>query len=292
MNKTKKIKQQKELRTTGEKIFLWSLCVLFAVYTFTLCYPLWWTVINAFKQPMEFMKNIYGLPEKFYTSNFTEAFKVKVGEANIVDMFFNSVVVTFFALVIAILECTMTGYIFSKYKFPGSKLIYNIMLVLMFLPIVGTTAGTFRFYVKTGLYDTRLGLILLYTGGFGGPFLYMYNFFEGVSWSYAEAAMVDGASDWEVFIKIMLPQAIGMQLAIAMMSFMSIYGDFTNAYLYTKSHPTLAVGTYILTESLQAENDWPAAFAALLITCIPTWIFYAVTNTKMFNIKIDTGIKG
>lgn len=286
------LKEKRELRSPGEQIFLWALCALFAIYTITLFYPMIWTIINAFKTPKEFMKNIYGLPQTPTMENFKTALQVKVGSTNLIGMFFNSVIVTVAALVIAILECTMTGYIFSKYKFPGSKFIYSMMLVLMFLPLVGTTAGTFRFYVNTGLYDTRIGLILLYTGGFGGPFLYMYNFFEGVSWDYAEAAMIDGASDWQVFFKVMFPQSIGMQLAIAMMSFLGIYGDFTNPFLYTKSHPTLSVGIYTLTESLQAENLWPAAFAAMLVSCVPTWIFYMATNTKMFNLKIDTGIKG
>lgn len=292
MAKKIKVKESKEIRSPAEKVFLWTLAVLFAIYTVTLLYPLYWTFVNSFKQPKEFFKNIYGLPQDPVFTNFRDALKVKVGSANIVDMFANSVIVTVFALTIALIECTMTGYVFSKYKFPGSKFIYNMMLVVMFLPIVGSTTGTFRFFVKTGLYDTRLGLILLYTGGFGAPFLYMYNFFEGVSWSYAEAAMADGASDWQVFFKVMLPQAIGMQLAIAMMSFMGIYGDYTNAYLYTKSHPTLAVGITTLAENLQSENLWPAAFAAMLVSCVPTWIFYICTNTKMFNIKIDTGIKG
>lgn len=286
------LKEKRERRSAGERVFLWSLCVLFAIYTVTLFYPMIWTILNAFKTPREFMKNIYGLPQNPTVANFKTALEVKVGSTNLVGMFFNSVIVTVASLVIAILECTMTGYVFSKYKFPGSKFIYSMMLVLMFLPIVGTTAGTFRFYVRTGLYDTRIGLILLYTGGFGGPFLYMYNFFEGVSWDYAEAAMIDGASDWQVFFKVMFPQSLGMQLAIAMMSFLGVYGDFTNPYLFTKSHPTLSVGIYTLTESLQAENLWPAAFAAMLVTCIPTWIFYMATNTKMFNLKIDTGIKG
>ena len=286
------LKEKRELRSVGERIFLWALCVAFAIYTVTLFYPLIWTIVNSFKTPKEFLRNIYGMPQSPTIENFKTAITVRVGKANIIDMFFNSVIVTVAALIIALLECTMTGYIFSKYKFPGSKFIYSMMLVVMFLPIVGSTTGTFRFFVNTGLYDTRIGLILLYTGGFGGPFLYMYNFFESVSWEYAEAAMVDGASDWQIFFKVMFPQSIGMQLAIAMMSFMGIYGDYTNPYLYTKSHPTLAVGIFTLSETLQARNLWPAAFAAMLVACVPTWIFYIATNTKMFNLKIDTGIKG
>ena len=292
--------EKMERRSAGEMIFLWILCVIFIIYTLTMLYPIFWTVINSLKSTREFFKSPYGMPgsnidgEQFYVTftNFRDAFGVKIGKANIFEMFGNSVLITFSALTIAIVECTMTGYVLSLYRFPGSKFIYNFMILIMMIPLAGSTPSLYRFYVQTGLYDTRIGVILLYTGGFGYPFLLMYNFFTSMSWSYGEAAMIDGASDWGVFFRIMLPQAVGMMLAIGMMSFMNIYGDFTNPYLFLKSHPTLSVGITALNDRLQGQGKYPTAFAAMLITCVPTWIFFIATNRKMFSLKLDTGIKG
>ena len=300
LKKVNRLENKMEKRSKGETIFLWTLCVLFAIYTITLFYPLYWAIISSLKSTREFFKSPYALPgrnidgEQFYITfeNFKEAMQVKVGKSNIVQMFGNSLFITFFALIIALLECTMTGYVLSMYKFPGSKAIYNFMILIMMIPLAGSTPSLYKFYCQTGLYDTRIGLVLLYTGGFGYPFMLLYNFFLGVSWSYGEAAMIDGASDWGVFFKIMLPQALGMELAIAVMSFMGIYGDYTNPYLFLKSHPTLSVGITTLSNRLQGQGRYPAAFAAMLIACVPTWIFYIVTNKKMYGLKIDTGIKG
>ncbi len=281
-----------ERRSVGTEIFLWILFFIFLGYTVTLFYPLYWAIINSLKSPYEFFRNIYGLPKEWVWENFSIALEVSVGDVNIIGMFLNSVVITVTALFIAILECTMTGYIFSKYKFPGSKFIYNMMLLVMLIPLAGSTPALYKFYVQTGLFDTHIGVILLYCGGFGYPFLLMFNFFESVSWSYAEAAQIDGASDWGVFIQVMLPQAFGMMGAIALMSFMNIYGDYTNPFMYLPTHPTLSVGITQLSDSMQSQSRHPIAFAAMLISCIPTWIFYFVTNSKMYNLKIDTGIKG
>lgn len=279
-------------RSLPEMIFLWALCVLFALYTFTLVYPLFWTIINSLKSPREFFQNIYGLPKVVTWEPWKTALKIKVSETTLIGMFFNSIVITAGALFLALLFCTMTGYIFSKYKFPGSRFIYNMMLILMMIPLSASTPATYKFLTAVGLYNTRFGVILLYSGGFGYPFLLLYNFFQGVSWSYAEAAMMDGASDLTVFLRIMLPQAVAMQFAIAMMSFMGIFGDFTNPYLYLKEHPTLAVGVKLLSDNMQSSGQWPSAFAALLLTCIPSLVFYCVTNTKLFSLELDTGLKG
>lgn len=300
LKKIKRGEKKIERRSTGEMVFLWILCILCVLYTISLFYPLYWTIINSLKSTREFFKSPYELPgrningEQFHATfeNFKEALQVTVGKSNIVDMFLNSVFITFTALSIALIECTMTGYVLSMYRFPGSKAIYNFMILITMIPLAGSVPSLFKFYCQTGLYDTRIGVILIYTGGFGYPFMLMYNFFTGMSWSYGEAAMIDGASDWGVFFKIMLPQAMGMILAIAVMSFMGIYGDYTNPYLFLKSHPTLSVGMTSLNDRLQSQGRYPAAFATMLIGCVPTWIFYIVTNKKMYSLKIDTGLKG
>ena len=292
MKKRKFGNKMADKKTLPESIFLWCLCVLFIIYTVSLIYPLFWTVINALKTPKEFFKNLYGFPKELTFDGFKTALSIKVSDTTIIGMFFNSVVITFGGLFLALFMCTMTGYIFSKYKFPGSRFVYNMMLVIMMIPLAASTPATYKFLTQTHMYNTRIGVILLYSGGFGYPFLLLYNFFEGVSWSYAEAAMMDGASDFTVFIKIMWPQSLAMQFAIAMMSFMGIFGDFTNPFLYLKGHPTLAVGVKLLSDKMQSGGKWPTTFAALLLTCIPSLFFYSVTNTKMFNLELDTGLKG
>ena len=85
---------------------------------------------------------------------------------------------------------------------------------------------------------------------------------------------------------------MGMLFAQAITAFMGIYNDYTNAYLFLRSHPTLTVGITRLAESMQSKGRYPIAFAAMLLSCIPTWIFYALTSSKLYNLKIDTGVKG
>ena len=80
-------------------------------------------------------------------------------------------------------------------------------IVVMLIPSIGTIAALYKFMISTHLFNTHLGLVLLYSGGFGFNFILLYGFFKSVSWSYAEAGFVDGASDAQGFLRIMLPQA-------------------------------------------------------------------------------------
>ncbi len=279
-------------KSKGETLFLWVLCIFFVIYTITLFYPVFWTLINSFKTTKDFFKNIYGLPKEWVWKNYVDAFDVRVGKANIVEMFSNSMIITCTALVIALLECTMTAYIFSMYKFKGSEAIYNFMLLIVLIPLAGSTPALYRFYVDTNLYDTKIGVILLYTGGFGNAFFVLRVFYDTMSWSCGEAAMIDGANDWQIFFQIMLPQTMGMLFALAIGSFMGVYNDYTNPMLFLKSSPTLAVGITNMTASMQSRGKYPVAFAAMLIACIPTWVFYALTSSKLYNLKITTAEKG
>lgn len=279
-------------KSKGERILLWIVCVFFALYTITLIYPVYWTVINSFKDARDFFGNFYGFPKKWLFSNYKEAFAVRVNNTGIGMMYLNSVIVTLGAEFLVLLLSSLTGYVFAKYKFPGSKFIYNFMIVMMMLPSIANIPATYRFLSTVGLYNTHIGVMLLYCGAFGMPFLYIYNFYTAMPWSYAESAMVDGANEWQVFFKIMFPQTVGLLAAIFIMTYGGIWGDYTNQMLYMKGKPTITVGIKSLSDYLQARNEWPMSFAAMLISAVPMGIVYIVSNKFLYGISIDTGIKG
>jgi raffinose/stachyose/melibiose transport system permease protein len=279
-------------RTPGESVVLWVLCALFTLYAFTLLYPVFWMVISSFKTPSDLFRNIYKLPQKWVFKNYADAFLIKVNGVGILGMFVNNVLVSVSGLLLALFSSSLAAYTLSKYPFKGSRFIYSFMIVIMLLPFSASTAALYRFMKVTALYGTRLGLVILYGGGFGYAFLLLYNFYVSVSWSYAESAMIDGASDFKVFLYVMFPQSLPMLLAVGIISFMGLWGDYTNVYLYMPNNPTLAFGIKLISDNMQSEGNWPASFAAMLISTVPVGIFYLFANSKLYKSKIDTGIKG
>ena len=169
-----------------------------------------------------------------------------------------------------------------------------VIAMVMLIPSIGTIAALYKFMISTHLFNTHLGLVLLYSGGFGFNFILLYGFFKSVSWSYAEAGFVDGASDAQVFLRIMLPQARPGIIAVAIIQGINVWNDYFNPYMFLqdKSKMTLAVGIYNLVQEQSYAADWPKLFAAMIIATVPVLIVYAIFSNTIIENTVAGGLKG
>lgn len=262
-------------------------CILYAI---TLIFPFAWMLVNSFKTNMDFFQDIWNIPADPLLDNYESIWK----QMDLPSYFKNSIIVTVAGTVVSVLSSACAAYVIAKYKFPGSKLLYSMAVVVMLIPSIGTIAALYRFMIDTGLFDTHLGLILLYSGGFGFNFILLHGFFKSVSWSYAEAGFIDGASDAQVFFKIMLPQARPGIIAVAIIQAINIWNDYFNPYMFMQDpkKQTLAVGIYSLVQQQSYAADWPKLFAAMIIATVPVLIVYALFSNKIIENTVAGGLKG
>lgn len=263
---------------------------LFFLYMLTLIFPFVWMLINSLKTNMDFFKDIWSLPEKPLLSNYVNVWD----QMNLLVYFGNSIKLTLLGTLASILTASMASYVIAKYKFKLSKLLYTMAIVVMLIPSIGTIAALYKFMISTHLFNTHLGLVLLYSGGFGFNFILLYGFFKSVSWSYAEAGFVDGASDAQVFLRIMLPQARPGIIAVAIIQGINVWNDYFNPYMFLqdKSKMTLAVGIYNLVQEQSYAADWPKLFAAMIIATVPVLIVYAIFSNTIIENTVAGGLKG
>ena len=263
---------------------------LFFLYMLTLIFPFVWMLLNSLKTNMDFFKDIWSLPEKPLLSNYVNVWD----QMNLLVYFGNSIKLTLLGTLASILTASMASYVIAKYKFKLSKLLYTMAIVVMLIPSIGTIAALYKFMISTHLFDTHLGLVLLYSGGFGFNFILLYGFFKSVSWSYAEAGFVDGASDAQVFLRIMLPQARPGIIAVAIIQGINVWNDYFNPYMFLqdKSKMTLAVGIYNLVQEQSYAADWPKLFAAMIIATVPVLIVYAIFSNTIIENTVAGGLKG
>ena len=263
---------------------------LFFLYMLTLIFPFVWMLLNSLKTNMDFFKDIWSLPEKPLLSNYVNVWD----QMNLLVYFGNSIKLTLLGTLASILTASMASYVIAKYKFKLSKLLYTMAIVVMLIPSIGTIAALYKFMISTHLFNTHLGLVLLYSGGFGFNFILLYGFFKSVSWSYAEAGFVDGASDAQVFLRIMLPQARPGIIAVAIIQGINVWNDYFNPYmvLQDKSKMTLAVGIYNLVQEQSYAADWPKLFAAMIIATVPVLIVYAIFSNTIIENTVAGGLKG
>ena len=138
-----------------------------------------------------------------------------MSDTDFFGLVFNSIWYTFLQAGLACFTPCVTGYVMSKYTFRGRNLIFAIAVGCMVIPIVGASASYMKTIAFFRLYDNPLYIVVTSLGGFGGSFLVYYGFFKSVSWSYAEAAEIDGAGPFKIFFLVMLPHATPILLTYA-----------------------------------------------------------------------------
>ena len=274
-----KIKDSKQLVITKSIVL-----VIFILYAITLIFPFIWMIYNSFKTNPEFFSDIWALPEDLTNGfvNLKYALSLEINNSTILTMTLRSIFLTIVGTLVGLASTSCVSYVVAKYKFPGKNLIYAVAISIMLIPTIGSTSATYKLINDLGLYDNYLALILMYSGGFGFQFLLMHGVFKSISWQYAEAAMMDGASDFKVFTKVMLPMSMGTMVPLGILNAINIWNDYFTPYLYLKGKPTLAVGLQSMVSQMEYNANWPALFTLMIISMIPIIIVFVSFQNKLW----------
>lgn len=262
--------------------------IIFAIYAFTLVYPFYWLIINSFKEKLEVRLDSFSFPKQWLWNNYVDAFK----DYNLMEMFFNTITLTVGGTVVGTLTTCIAAYTMAKYKFRGREWMHMGIILSMTIPTLGSLPATYRLMINTGLFGTYLGMLLMMSGGFGGHYLYMFAFFKGISWDYAESAKIDGANNWQVFFHIMVPLAMPMVTLVMILKALALWNDYWQPYLFYSNHPTLAVGLQELKNKATQLGEYSKLFAAMVIGTLPIIAFYLAFQKQLMSVTIGGGLKG
>lgn len=288
------VKQKPMKVKAGNRVIMSFFFILFLVYAVTLVYPLIWLFINSLKDKLEFFENPMGLPIKPMPQNYVNVFTVlKQDDFNLGSMFFNSFSLVIGQVAASLFVCACASYVVAKYQFRGRNIVYFIAVLIMFIPTTGSLIIYFRLIQDLMLYDNWIGMVITHASGFGMNFLMLYGFFKSISWSYAEAASIDGAGNFMIFFRIMLPQAKSALVALAVLSSINVWNDYMGQMLYYPSHPTVAVGLQTLSLSIvQYKSEYTLFFCAILVCTVPIIVLYACCQNFIVKNTMAGGLKG
>ena len=292
----KKIKERSILnqRSSGEKILFAIVFVVLLIEAISLIAPIVWMFVSSLKKPLEYAAgDAFALPEDWLFSNYKMAFEVlNAGNVSFFGMIWNSLWYTAMATIMSAFIPLVTGYVMSKYNFKIKQLIFTLAIASMTIPIVGNTASQLKLVYTLGLYDTPLYVFILNLGGFGGSFLVYYGYYKNVSWSYAEAGMMDGASPFVIFFRIMFYQALPIFFTYLITGAIACWNEFYLMILYLPSYPSLASGLYEYQSRATRIANIPVYFAGLIISMIPTIALFAAFADKIMTNLTIGGLKG
>ena len=280
-------------RKSLPEIILYS-CVslLFLVVAASYIFILVWAFISGCKTHSEIVLNPFSLPEKWNFDHYVEVFTtLEVNGHGFLNMMFNSVWFSVIGVLVQQFSTISLAYACSKYKFKGSGLIYSIVLIVITLPLYGNAGAAYRLYHDLGLIDNYIQAFASFSG-FNIFFLYYVAFFKNMSWTYAEAAMIDGATDAQIYLKVMLPQAKPMFGALFLTQWISSWNNYESALVYLPNLPTLPVGIYQFNVEMIFRARLDILFVACVIVTMPALILFIVFNKTITTSVSVGGIKG
>lgn len=277
------------------------LLIVLILYALTLIGLLFWAVITSFKSQAEFRINILGFPDK-WVWNYGEVFRSFQVSVMAEDgtryvsmggMILNSVIYSFGCAIASTITPCITAYLCAKFPFRFSKVVYFIVIVTMALPIVGSLPSEMLVARTFGVYD-RIWLLWIMKANFLGIyFLVFHAEFKSIPKEYTEAAKIDGAGNFTILFRIMLPLVRNTIFVIMLIKFIEFWNDYQTPLVFLPSYPTLAYGVFTLaTTSVNKMSTVPMRMASAVMMLIPILVVFSIFQKKiMSNVSVG-GIKG
>lgn len=260
-------------------------------YLLSVVLPMLWTVANSFKSSREIFLSPWHLPEVFQLDNYVTAWT----KLHASTYMFNSVVTSVFSLLLIMTLGSMAAYALARYDFRGKRVIYFAFIGGLMIPGFLLYIPAWFLHRDLGLLDTRLGLVIQYTA-FNLPFtvFFMYAFFKTLPRELEEAAVVDGATLFGVFWRIMLPLSKSGLLTVTVFNFLSVWNEYIWALISLSSEDlkTIPLGAVNILQQARYETDWGAMFAGFVIIMIPTVLVYVMFQSRLTEGITVGGVKG
>ena len=250
---------------------LWSVFTVGAVF---------WVVLGALKTKREVLTTGWSLPATPQWGNFGRIW----GESNLGGYFVNSALAVTLSTLAILAVSAPAAYVLSRANFRGREGLTNLFVIGIGIPIPLLFIPVFMMLAWLRLVDSLTGLSIIFVA-VSLPFTVylMTGFFASLPRALEDAAVMDGASGFEVFWHVMLPLSRPGILTAFIINFIWLWNEYQLSLTLINSSEkrTLALGLYALQNGLQYTSDWPGLFAGVTIAIIPTLLLYAILAEKM-----------
>lgn len=274
-----------------EGVGLTALNIFFIVLCFVTLIPILYAVSVSFSGQNSLLSADFSfIPKDFTLDNYKE---VIFGE-DILTWFKNTVFLAVATVSLSLLIAVPAAYCFSRRRFPGRKAILKCLVLLNSFPAILSMFAIYRLLRPMGLINHRVGLILVYTGTMAVFSLWnTKGYFDTIPVEIEEAAKIDGASDIQVVMKIVLPLAKPSIITTALQVLIYVWNEYIYAttFMTGESKYTLAAGLNSL-QATEMTGSWPVFAAASITVSIPVLIIFFMCQKYMTSGLTAGGVKG
>lgn len=241
--------------------------------------PLAVIFLSSFKTRAEIAQSsLFSLPNSFMLDNYIEAYK----KADILLALKNTAIITFSSVVLNIIIGAMVSYILARFEFKFKKIVMSAFMVAMIIPFTTIEVARFSIINGLGLFNTYWAPILIYVGA-DLIQIYVYKqFIDKIPVSLDESAMLDGASYFTIFTRIIFPLVVPASLTIGIIKFVEISNDMYTPYLYIPSDSLRTLSTALMIFQGDRTLDWGMLSAGVIFVMAPSIIIYLIFQRYIF----------
>ena len=270
---------------------LTALNLLFLALCFATLIPILYALSVSFSGSNSLLSSDFSfIPRDFTLDNYRE---VLFGE-DITVWFRNTVFLALVTVTLSLTAAVPAAYCFSRRRFPGRRTILKFLVLLNSFPAILSMFAIYRLLRPMGLVNTRLGLILVYTGTMAVFSLWnTKSYFDTIPTEIEEAARMDGATDLQVVIRIVLPLAKPSIVTTALQVLIYVWNEYIYAttFLTGESKYTLAAGLNAL-QATEMTGSWPVFAAAAITVSLPVLVIFFLCQKYMTSGLTAGGVKG
>lgn len=272
----------------------WLIALVLIVFSI---FPVLW-ILSSSLNPANTLASASLIPQNIGLDNYRQLFTTP--ETPFLTWVWNSIKISSITTVLSVSITTLAAFAFSRFRFTGRVNMLKAILLIQVFPgllamiAIFTLMTQFESIVPAIGLDTHAGLILVYLGGAMGVNIWlMKGFFDTIPRAIDESGMVEGATHWQIFSRLLLPLMQPILIVIAILTFIGTYGDFVLARILLKStdqYP-LMVGLFIFTSG-QFSQKWGPFAAGALMGALPIMIVYLLLQDYIVGGLTQGAVKG
>ena len=270
-----------------------SLHLLLTLLLIVMLYPVIWMAASSLRPEEEIFGGLGLIPETFTLENYRTGWFL-FGDRTFGTFFINSFVISGLAIVGNLIACSMAGYAFARLQFKLKWVWFALMLGSIMLPIHAQLIPQYIFFLKIGWVNTILPLVVpkfLATDAF---FVFlMVQFMRSLPPELEQAAMIDGASYWQRYWRIILPLSLPALVTTAVFTFINTYNDFFSQliYLTNTEQMTVPVALRLFLDPSGGTSSFGGLFAMVLVSIGPVLGFFLASQRLLIRGIATQGFK-
>lgn len=268
--------------------------LLLVALSLVMIIPFLWMISSSLKDLSEiFAIPVNWIPKSPVWRNYSDTFDA----IPFVRYYANNIFISVTRVFILFFTASIAGYAFARLKFKGKDIIFFCFLATMMIPIHVIMYPTFLVIQQLGLIDTYAGLIIPQAlGAFGGAFsIYLFKAnFEAIPIEIEEAAIIDGASKFQIYFRVMLPMIRPAAASFVIFAFNGAWNDFVYPLVVTNSEELkmLSLGLQDFVNPQNGLINWPLMMAAAVMSIFPIIIVFIFNQKQFIENQMSSGVKG